>query len=376
MPATNSPATGSPAANSPGTGSTDDVLFERRGRLGLVTLNRPQAMNALTHGMALALEKQIDVWHDDDDIAVVAVRGAGDRAFAAGGDIRALYDAGREDGSRNFQFFADEYRLNTKIKRYLKPYVGLMDGVVMGGGVGVSIHGQRRVAGDRTSFAMPETGIGLFPDVGATYFLPRLPGRTGLWLGLTGARLKTADAVACGICDVYVPSDRTDELIDALAHVAPAGRQPLEVVDDALAAFARAPAAGPDARTVLDAHGEAIDRCFGADSVEAVLAALKAEGDDWAAAQRAAILTKSPSSTRIAFRQIRAGARLDFEDCMRLEYRLARYCMTHPDFYEGVRAVIIDKDNAPRWQPATLAAATDEHVAQAFRPLGEDELRF
>jgi enoyl-CoA hydratase len=218
---------------------------------------------------------------------------------------------------------------------------------------------------------MPETGIGLFPDVGATWFLPRLPGRTGLWLGLTGARLKTADAVACGICDMYVPSKRTDKLIDALARIEPAGRQPLEAVDDVLAAFSRPAGAG----TILEAHAGRIDRCFGADSVEAVLAALEAEGDDWSARQHAAILTKSPTSTRIAFRQIRAGARLGFEDCMRLEYRLARYCMTHPDFYEGVRAVIIDKDNAPRWQPATLADATDEYVAAAFRPLGEEELR-
>lgn len=366
MPGTDSPATGSP-----GTDSTDDVLFERRGRLGLVTLNRPKAMNALTHGMALALERQLDAWATDDEVAAVAIRGAGDRAFAAGGDIRALYDAGREDGTRNFAFFADEYRLNTKIKRYPKPYVGLMDGVVMGGGVGVSIHGHRRVAGDRTTFAMPETGIGLFPDVGATYFLPRLPGQTGLWLGLTGARLKTADAVACGICDLHVPSDATEDLIDALSRIEPAGRQPLEPVDGALAAFSSA----PGAETVLDRYGGRIDRCFGADSVEAVLAVLANDGDDWSAQQHAAILTKSPTSTRIAFRQIRAGARLGFEDCMRLEYRLARYCMTHTDFYEGVRAVIIDKDNAPRWQPATLAEATDEHVAEAFRPLGDEELR-
>jgi enoyl-CoA hydratase len=351
-----------------------EILFEQRGGLGLVTLNRPKAMNALTHGMALALEAQLDAWGTDASVAVVAIRGAGGRAFAAGGDIRALYDAGREagEGGRlNFPFFADEYRLNAKVKRYSKPYVGLMDGVVMGGGVGISVHGARRVAGDRTVFAMPETGIGLFPDVGATWFLPRLPGRTGMWLGLTGARLKTADAVACGVCDLHVPSDATDDVIDGLSRIDPGARNPLNAVDDVLAAFARA----PGDETVLDRHGEQIDRWFAGDSVEAVLAALETGGDAWSAEQRAAILTKSPSSTRIAFRQIRAGADLAFEDCMRLEYRLARWCMTHPDFYEGVRSVIVDKDNRPRWRPATLAEATDDFVAEAFAPIRDEELR-
>lgn len=348
-----------------------EILFEQRGRLALVTLDRPRAMNALTHGMALALERQLDAWAGDASVGIVAIRGAGDRAFAAGGDIRALYDAGQQDGRRNFRFFADEYRLNTTIKRYPKPYVGLMDGVVMGGGVGVSVHGMRRVASDRTVFAMPETGIGLFPDVGATWFLPRLTGRTGMWLGLTGARLKTADTVACGICDVHVPTPVIDELLDAFASFDATGREPLEALDRTLGAFARV----PEDETVLDRHRERIDRCFGAASVEAVLAALAADGHEWSLAQRAAILTKSPTSTRIAFRQIRAGAGLAFEDCMRLEYRLARYCMTHPDFYEGVRAVIVDKDNRPRWQPATLDEATDAFVAPAFAPLGQEELR-
>jgi enoyl-CoA hydratase len=348
-----------------------EILFERKRALGLVTLNRPKALNALTHGMALALEERLDAWAEDRSIALVAIRGAGDRAFAAGGDIRALYDAGLEDGARNFGFFADEYRLNTKIKRYPKPYLGLMDGVVMGGGVGVSIHGTRRVAGDRTVFAMPETGIGLFPDVGATWFLPRLPGQVGIWLGLTGARLKTADALACGICDAYVPSAAAGALIDALSRLDVAGAAVSDELDRTLGAFAST----LQAETVLDRHRDRIDRCFAGDGVESVLAALEADGDAWSLAQRDAILTKSPTSTRIAFRQIREGAHLSFEDCMRLEYRLARYCMTHPDFYEGVRAVIIDKDNRPRWQPATLAEATEALVAEAFEPLGDGELR-
>ena len=333
-----------------------DILFERRGRLGLITLNRPRALNALTHDMALRLERQLDLWRDDEGVAVVAIQGAGDKAFCAGGDIRVLYDAGRPGGANgrnNWQFYADEYRLNTKIKRYPKPYVALMDGIVMGGGVGVSVHGSLRIATERTIFAMPETGIGLFPDVGGTWFLPRLPGQVGMWLGLTGSRLRGADAVAAGVCDRFVEAAELPSFLDALAT-------------------GEVPSPPPD-RPALK-HRDEIDRTFAGDSVESILTALECAGSDWAARQRASILAKSPTCTRIAFRQIRAGANLDFADCMRLEYRLARFCMTRPDFYEGVRAVILDKDNAPQWTPATLAEADDAQIAPAFAPLGEEEL--
>jgi enoyl-CoA hydratase len=333
-----------------------NILFENRGRLGLVTLNRPKALNALTHDMALRLERQLDLWRDDTEVAVVAIQGAGDKAFCAGGDIRVLYDAGRpggENGRNNWQFYADEYRLNTKIKRYPKPYVSIMDGIVMGGGVGVSIHGSLRIATERTVFAMPETGIGLFPDVGGTYFLPRLPGQVGMWLGLTGSRLKGESAVAAGVCDWFMPSAELSSLLDMLATgdvpASPAGNSKIAQLDE-------------------------INQTFAGDCVEAILSALENADSDWAAKQYAAILTKSPTCTRIAFRQIRAGVSLDFEDCMRLEYRLAKFCMTQPDFYEGVRAVILDKDNAPKWSPATLAEADDAHVASAFAPLGNEEL--
>jgi enoyl-CoA hydratase len=333
-----------------------DILFEHRGRLGLVTLNRPKALNALTHDMALRLERQLDLWRDDTDVAVVAIQGAGDKAFCAGGDIRVLYDAGRpggNNGRNNWQFYADEYRLNTKIKRYPKPYISIMDGIVMGGGVGVSIHGSLRIATERTVFAMPETGIGLFPDVGGTYFLPRLPGQVGMWLGLTGSRLKGADTVGAGVCDWLVQSDELESIIDTLAT----GAVPTP----------------PSDRPTLE-HMGTIDKVFSGNSLESILDALDSSELDWASKQRMSILTKSPTCTRIAFRQIREGANLDFEDCMRLEYRLARFCMTRPDFYEGVRAVILDKDNAPKWNPATLAEADDAHVAPAFASLGDKEL--
>ena len=350
-----------------------DILFERRGRLGLITLNRPKALNALTHDMALALERQLDDWRGDRGVEVVAIQGGGEKAFCAGGDIRVLYDAGRADGRNNFQFYADEYRLNTKIQRYPKPYVALMDGIVMGGGVGVSVHGSLRIATERTLFAMPETGIGLFPDVGGTWFLPRLPGRVGIWLGLTGSRLKGKDAVRAGVCDFFLESAHIPELIEFFAYERPGDRS-LPPYDPRVSMFS------PSCDLTLwqsfeplDLAAE-IDSHFSGDSVESILNNLLESETEWAMGQRSAILAKSPTCTRIAFRQIRAGASLAFEDCMALEYRLARFCMTQPDFYEGVRAVILDKDNAPRWTPATLAEADDAHVAPAFAPLGDEEL--
>ncbi|PIY72846.1 MAG: enoyl-CoA hydratase/isomerase family protein [Rhodobacterales bacterium CG_4_10_14_0_8_um_filter_70_9] len=346
---------------------TAPILFEETGRLGLVTLNRPAQLNALTHDMALMLEERLLHWRGRADIACVAIIGAGPKAFCAGGDIRALYEAGVEDGAANFQFYADEYRLDTLIRRYPKPYVAFMDGIVMGGGVGVSIHGRFRIAGDATVFAMPETGIGLFPDVGGTWFLPRLPGQVGLWLGLTGARLKAADAVAAGVCDRYIPSACEGAALEALA-AADYADDPRAAVGAALKPFTEAPSGGSLANL-----RPLIDQCFSGDSVEAVLAALDAVGEDWTAEQAAAIRAKSPTCTRIAFRQVRTGAALSFIDCMRLEYRLARFCMTHPDFYEGVRAILIDKTGAPQWRPATLAEADEAYVAPAFAPLPEDE---
>ena len=350
--------------------SEAEILYEMRGPVALITLNRPRALNAITHAMVLSLERQLDLWRDDPAVQAVVIRGAGERAFCAGGDIRVLWEAGRPGGERgraNFRFYADEYRMNTRIKRFPKPYIALMDGIVMGGGVGVSIHGALRVATERTLFAMPETGIGLFPDVGGTWFLPRLPGEVGMWLGLTGARLRAEDTLRAGICDAFIAAERLPALIDHLATEADwaLARRDLRA---ALAGAGLAWEAAGD----LD-HLAEIDALFAGASVEEILDALAAGGTEWAMKHREIILAKSPTSTRIAFRQIRTGRHLDFEDCMRLEFRLARFCMTHPDFYEGVRAVIIDKDNAPRWQPATLAEATEEFVAPAFAPLPEGE---
>lgn len=339
-----------------------EVLFERRGALGLITLNRPKALNALTHGMCVAMKAQLDQWAKDDAVRSVAVRGAGDRAFCAGGDIRVLYESGKAKTPYALEFYRDEYILNAAIKRYPKPYVALIHGIDMGGGVGVSVNGSHRVAGESMVFAMPETGIGLFPDVGGSYFLPRCPGEIGMFLGLTGMRLKTADSLYAGIATDFIPMTRWDMLLTALAD----GTAP----DTAIAGLKDAV---PD--TFLFEHRSAIDRIFALGSVEDILAALDAEHEDWTQDIAATIRTKSPTSLKIAFRQIREGRKLDFDDCMKMEYRMVNRIVEGRDFYEGVRAVIIDKDNAPKWQPADLSGVSDADVDAYFAPLGEKELK-
>lgn len=348
--------------------SNDQILFERRGAAGFVTLNRPQALNAVTHGMVHALRAQLDAWADDEAVTRVVVTGAGERAFSAGGDIRALYDLGKTGRyGEMLEFWRDEYPLNALIKSYRKPYVSLIDGIVMGGGVGVSVHGSHRIAGDRFAFAMPEVGIGFFPDVGATWFLPRMPGALGTYCALTGERFAAADGVAAGIATHRIPSARFPALIEGLA-----GTVPVEAV---LAAFSEPAGEGP-----IAAHRASIDRLFVGDTVEAILAALDAEAVsgrpdvEWAGKTAAIMRAKSPLSLKLALAQVRRGRAFDFAACMRAEFRIVSRVIHGHDFYEGVRAVIVDKDNAPRWRPASLAEVSKAEVEQYFAPRAEGEL--
>jgi enoyl-CoA hydratase len=345
--------------------SEPDILFERKGVAGQVTLNRPHALNAVSHAMVRALAQQLGDWEADPTVTRVIVTARGGRAFSAGGDLRDLYDLGRTGRYEEaLGFFRDEYSLNSRIKHYRKPYVALIDGIVMGGGAGISIHGSHRVAGDRFVFGMPEVGIGFFPDIGATWFLPRLPGQTGAYCALTGERLNAADATTAGVATHRVRSIRFPGLIDALCSDVP--------VDAVLGAFAE-----PASKGTIAAQG-AIDRLFNHERVEEVLSALDAEaagtGMDAAFASKIAALirVKSPTSLKIALAQMRLGPALDFNECMRTEFRIVSRIMRGEDFYEGVRAVIIDKDQAPRWSPATLEAVSSAEVERYFAPLASE----
>jgi enoyl-CoA hydratase len=350
---------------------TGDVLFEVRQGVGFITLNRPKALNALTLEMIRAIAPQLVAWQEDSTVKAVVIRGAGDRAFCAGGDVRAVWEAGRAGETLTEVFFREEYRLNRLIHVFAKPYVALIDGITMGGGVGVSVHGSHRIAGDRTLLAMPEVGIGLFPDVGGTWFLPRLPGRLGLFLALTGWRLKTADAVYCGLATEYVPSERMAALTEAIVASDWGSDGTEALVDRAIDRFKATPG-----ESELEAHRDLIDRCFSARSVESILAALDASGDDWAARIAGIIRKQSPTSLKVTFAQLEKGASLDFDQAMVQEYRLSQAFMAGSDFYEGIRAALIDKDNRPQWSPPDLAAVTPAAVEAHFRPLGDRDLVF
>ncbi|MFC4270917.1 enoyl-CoA hydratase/isomerase family protein [Sneathiella chungangensis] len=348
--------------------SEEEILFAVKGAIGLVTLNRPKALNALTHEMCLLLNAKLREWEKDDRVHAVVIEGAGDRAFCAGGDIVKLYNEGKSGGDYPYHFYRDEYLLNTRIKHFPKPYIALIDGIVMGGGVGVSVHGSHRIATERTLFAMPESGIGLFPDVGGTYFLPRLEGELGMYLGLTGARLKTADSVFAGIAHGYIPAEKLPEVKDALAAHGFAGDAKAEV-DRVLAGFTTETEAAPIAETL-----PAINRHFAKDSVVAIIESLQSEDDALAATAADSLLTKSPTSMKLTYQQLRRGKSLDFDDCMRMEFRMVNRVIQGVDFYEGTRAAVIDKDQSPKWTPATLDEVSDAAIEEYFAPLPDGEL--
>ena len=338
-----------------------DVSARVENGIGRITLNRPQALHALTTEMCAAMTDALTAWQDDLTVRAVLVDHAeGTRGFCAGGDIRMVAQSGRADGRAGEAFFNIEYRLNTQIKRFSKPYVALLDGVTMGGGVGISIHGSHRIATDRTIFAMPETGIGLFPDVGGGWFLPRLEGELGIWLALTGARLKGSDVVAAGLATHFVVSEN---LPDVKARIL-AG----EALDDVLADYTQMPM-----RPGYVEHLDIINHCFSRPTITDICLALKMADDDWATAQADILKSRSPLSLSVSLEQLRRGARMaSFEDVMRMEYRIACHIIRSQDFSEGVRAVIEDKDNAPMWSPASLSGVTPQMVEAMFAAVDEE----
>jgi enoyl-CoA hydratase len=343
-----------------------DILFEERGGLRLITLNRPKALNAISLAMVRAMADKLAAWAEDHTVQSVMILGAGGKAFAAGGDIQKLFDE-MTVGNMNYaqEFFGEEYRLNNVIKTYPKPYIALYNGIVMGGGVGVSVHGGYRIATDTTTFAMPETGIGFFPDVGGTYFLPRLKSGLGQYMALTGGRLDGGDCVAEGLADTYVPVAQTDALIVAL-----------ETASSANVRSAIQSNAGPAPTGRLAGNRAEVTAAFDQPNLNAVLETLTASDNEWAAKQLKALRSKSPLSVALAWAQLERGATLDFEGCLTIEYRIALKSFQMGEFREGVRALIVDKDNQPKWRDARIEDVAPSDVQAHFEVPDIGDLTF
>jgi enoyl-CoA hydratase len=339
-----------------------DVLTLIEGRVGRIRLNRPRAIHALTTGMCLAMTEALVAWRDDPAVEAVLIDHVEGRGFCAGGDVVMLRDSGMTDGKAARAFFHAEYRLNHLLFTWPKPVVAFMDGITMGGGVGISQPARFRIATENTRFAMPETAIGLFPDVGGGWYLSRLPGRVGQYLALTGARMDGAECRYLGLATHYLPAERLEE---AKARIAQDPGRIGEILNEAAAP-------PPEAR--ITANLDRIARTFASDRYEAVLAALAADGSDWADKELATLSAKSPQACKVSLRLLAEGAAMpDFAAEMRQEYAVAARVVVGHDFAEGVRAVLVDKDNAPNWDPATPEGVTDALLDSIFAPMPEGE---
>jgi enoyl-CoA hydratase len=341
---------------------TDDLIIQRDGAVGRIRLNRPKALHALNTAMCVGVLDALEAWRNDPAVALVMIDHAEGRGFCAGGDIRMLGTSGAGDGAEARAFFLAEYRMNHRLFTYAKPIVAWMDGITMGGGVGISQPARYRIATENTRFAMPETGIGLFPDVGGGWYLSRLPGRIGQYLALTGARLNGAECHALGLATHYMRAERLGE---AKARIV-AGPSGVETI------LAELSAPIPDAAIL--AHAEAIDRLFASDTLEDVFAVVEADESEFARATLATLRTKSPQAMKVSLKLLLEGRTMaTFEDEMRQEYAVATRVVQRPDFAEGVRAVIIDKDNAPRWNPSRVEDVSDHVIDQIFAPLPDGD---
>lgn len=346
-----------------------EIIFERNNDWGVVTLNRPEALNALTWDMVKALRATLVDWARDGAVKAVLIKGAGDKAFCAGGDIRWLQAQARTDPAYACGFFHEEYRLNAAIHHFKKPYVAVIDGVVMGGGVGISVHGTYRIAGDRTLFAMPETAIGLFPDVGGGYFLPRLQGGLGLYYALTGARAKAADCVAAGIATHYAPTGRKAALEAALTGLS-FGVNPCADIEVVLEDFSGGLGGAP----IEELRLQIASLFAGHERLEDLIAGLGRNDGAFAIETAKTLARMSPTSMKLTFEQLKRGAGLSFDEAMRMEFRMVRRVMEGHDFFEGVRSVLVDKDKNAQWRPAVLGEVSDADIARYFAPLASGEL--
>lgn len=338
---------------------TDEILARVDGRVGLLILNRPKAINSLTHGMVRAMDSTLASWADDDAVRAVVVAGSGERGLCAGGDVVALYHSAKAGGAEARAFFFDEYRLNSRVGHYPKPYIALMDGIVMGGGVGISGHGNVRVVTETCKVAMPEVGIGFIPDVGGTFLLSRAPGLLGLHAALTGAPFGAGDAIAMGFADHFVPQHNLEEFTAAVIA---------DGVEGAVAAHAVEPPPSP-----LAAQREWIDQCYSGETIADILAALRGHGEDPANEAADLIATRSPIALSVTLAAVRRAATLpSLDDVLVQEYRVSCASLRSHDFVEGIRAQLVDKDRNPRWSPCSLAAVTDADVRAYFEPADPD----
>ncbi|XP_040213099.1 3-hydroxyisobutyryl-CoA hydrolase, mitochondrial isoform X3 [Rana temporaria] len=323
--------------------SEAEVLLAKSGCAAVITMNRPKALNALNLNMARHIYQKLKLWEEDPDTFLVIIKGSGGKAFCAGGDILAVTNAGKSGDRLAQDFFREEYILNNAIGTCRKPYIAFIDGITMGGGVGLSVHGHFRVASEKTLFAMPETAIGLFPDVGGGYFLPRLPGKLGLYISLTGFRLKGRDVQKAGIATHFVESEKST--------------------------------ADEEKPFILAEHLDKINSLFTANSVEEIFENLKKDGSSFAQQQLQTLSKMSPTSLKMTFRQLKNGSSLTLQEVLTMEYRLSQACMRGHDFYEGVRAVLIDKDQNPKWKPERLEDVTNEYLDSCFASLGGNDLK-
>ena len=343
----------------------EEVFFEVKESLGLITLNRPKALNALTLSMVRKIHPKLKEWENDSSIKYVLIKAQGEKAFCAGGDIRALHDWGKNNEDEAIGFYREEYTLNQYIKRYPKPYISLVNGIVMGGGVGLSVHGSHRIAGENYSFAMPETGIGLFPDVGGSFFLSRLKYEAGTYLALTGSRIKAADAIFLQTATNFVKSENFSSIINDLSK---GERDPGDIITSY--------SSSPDEESEFEMISDFSLKNFKGNTIEEIIDNLKNNNSDFARKILSIIGTKSPTSLKVALRSLRLGRKNSFEDCMKMEFRMVNKVMNDHDFYEGVRALIIDKDNKPSWSPKSIEDVEDGFVDEFFHSLTENELKF
>jgi enoyl-CoA hydratase len=349
-----------------------DEIMGLGGSLGLITLNRPAALNALSMEMCIAIDEKLAEWEKMGHIKAVVIRGAGEKAFSAGGDLRYVYSQGKSGIRKSKKFFWHEYRMIHRIHHFTKPYIALMHGITMGGGVGVSIHGSHRIGAEDLKFAMPETGIGFFPDVGGSYFLPRCTGKTGTYMAMTGAILHIADALYTGIVDHHVPKEDFDTLINALSETRFSDNMQ---VSDIVSSFSTDIDSMDIYKPHLVQHRSEINHCFSQHSVEEIMEALVQTNSEWCQEVITNLLEKSPTSLKVTLKQLLFGSQMDFDDCIQMEYRITQRFLANHDFYEGIRCALIDKGRKPHWRPDNLEAVSQDNVSAFFAFL-EEELSF